>query len=346
LEAYLTELGLEVWEDDAGVKIGGSCNNLLARVAANKEGVPGVFFSAHMDTVETTAGLKIIEREGTLYSDGTTILGADDKAGLAPIIEAVRSVMEDQKPHGDIYLLFSVAEEVGLKGAAAMDMSRVNADFGYVLDTGPPVGTFVNRTAYHDCINYKIIGKPAHAGKHPEDGINAIKVAAEAIAPMRVGRIGPETTNNIGMISGGSAVNVVCPSVELKCEARSTSLEDLDELIRHMDECVEQACTKYGAKLEREYERHYDAYHIDEVEEVVQVAQEAARKLGFSGNLRTTLGGSDANAFNAKGKKSIVVGTGMKDIHTHDEHVSIVDLVDAARLVEEIIGVISAKTEN
>ncbi|MFN7172945.1 MAG: peptidase M20, partial [Fimbriimonadaceae bacterium] len=108
LAGHLTELGLEVWEDEAGDTIGGTCNNVLARLPGNKEGVPGVFFSAHMDTVEPTAGLKIIEREGTLYSDGTTILGADDKAGLAPIIEAVRSVMEDGKPHGDIYLLFSV----------------------------------------------------------------------------------------------------------------------------------------------------------------------------------------------------------------------------------------------
>lgn len=337
VRGYLENLGLEVREDDAGAKIGGNSNNIIAILKGNKPGVPRIFLSAHLDTVEPTAGLIIEERDGVFYSVSDTILGADDKGGMAPAIEAVNALLESGDPHGDVYLLLSVAEEIGLKGAEALEIEDLNLDFGYVLDTGPPVGTFVTKTAYHDKLDVTITGKPAHAGKDPEKGINAIQVAAAAIHGMRLGRIGPETTANIGIIDGGTAVNVVCPFVHLRGEARSTNEAELVAQTDHMIQCFEKAAREWGAEVDIDHERHYDAYGVPANSKVVELAVQASKALGFDPVLRTTLGGSDANVYNTKGVPTIVVATGMDKIHTHDEFISRKDLIDTARLTYEIL---------
>lgn len=334
---YLEGLGLDVHEDEAGSKIGGNANNLIVWLKGNKPGAPKVYLSAHFDTVEPTAGLVIEERDGVFVSASDTILGADDKAGMAPAIEAVHCLMESGEPHGDVCLLLSVAEEIGLQGAAALNIESLGLDFGYVLDTGPPVGSFVTRTATHDKLDIVVRGKPAHAGKDPENGINAIQVAAEAIAGMRIGRIAPETTANLGIIEGGTAVNVVCPSVRIRAEARSTSIADLDAQVAHMIERFESAARAHSTTVEIVHDRHYRSYHVPDDARVVKIAQAASRKLGMSAELRTTLGGSDANVYNAKRVPSIVLATGMEKIHTHDEQVSRSSLVATARLAYEIL---------
>jgi len=335
-KAYLQNVGLEVQEDDAGGKIGGNANNLIATLKGNKPGAPRIYFSAHFDTVEPTAGLQIEERDGVFYSDGTTILGADDKGGMAPAIEVVHTLLENGEPHGDIVLLLSVAEEIGLKGAAALDIESLGLDFGYVIDTGPPVGSFVTRTATHDKLDITVYGKPAHSGKDPEKGINAIQVAADAISKMKVGRVGPETTANLGIIEGGTAVNVVCPEVRIRAEARSTSVAELDAQVNHMIAEFERAATAWSTTVKIVHDRHYVSYQIPDEAPVVQIAQRASRALGFDPVLRTTLGGSDANVYNAKGVPSIVVATGMDKIHTHEEFISRKDLIDTARLLYQI----------
>lgn len=337
VKAHLEEIGLDVYEDDAGAKIGGNANNLIATLRGNKPGAPRVFLSAHFDTVEPTAGLTIEEIDGVFVSTSDTILGADDKGGMAPAIEAVRCLMETGAEHGDVVLLFSCAEEIGLKGADALNIEELNLDFGFVLDTGPPVGTFVTRTATHDKIDITVHGKPAHAGKDPERGINAISVAADAISQIKVGRIGPETTNNLGLIEGGTGVNVVCPFVKIRGEARSTSIEELDKVCGEMIAKFNEVAAKWGTTVDIDHKRHYVSYNIDPESTIVLVAQKAARNLGFSGDLRTTLGGSDANMYNRKGVPSIVVATGMDKIHTHDELISRKDLCDTARLAYELI---------
>lgn len=335
---YLEEVvGLEVHEDGAGVKLGGNANNLIAWLRGSLPNAPKIFLSAHFDTVEPTAGLVIHEEDGLFTSSSDTILGADDKAGMAPAIEAVHALKESGEPHGDVCLLFSVAEEIGLRGAGAMELENLDLDFGYVLDTGPPVGSFVTRTATHDKLDVYIQGKPAHAGKDPENGINAIQVAASAIQRMRLGRIDPETTANLGIIEGGTAVNVVCPFVRIRGEARSTSIESLDEQIRHMIACFEEAGREFGVTIEIDHARHYVSYHLPDDAPVVQVAQQASRSLGLASTLRTTLGGSDANVFNAKGLPSIVMATGMEHIHTHAERVTRADLIKTTELTLAVI---------
>jgi len=334
---YLVKMGLEVQEDNAGEKIKGSANNVIAWLRGNVPGAPKVFLSAHFDTVEPTAGLVVEERDGVFYSASETILGADDKGGMAPAIEAVHALIESGDPHGDVCLLFSCAEEIGLLGADAVDLEDLNLDFGYVLDTGPPVGSFVTRTATHDNLEIEINGKPAHAGKDPENGINAMQVAASAIHGMCLGRIGPETTANLGIIEGGTAVNVVCPSVRIRAEARSTSVDALDAQVGHMIQKFEQAASEWNTTVAIKHHRHYNAYEVANDARVVQVAMAASKKLGLEPALRTTLGGSDANIYNAKGLSCIVLATGMEKIHTHDECISRESLVATARLTYEIL---------
>lgn len=336
-KTYLEGLGLDVVEDQAGAEIGGNANNLIATLKGNQPGAPRIFLSAHFDTVEPTEGLVIEEKDGVFYSASDTILGADDKGGMAPAIEAVHSLIESGELHGDVVLLLSCAEEIGLKGAEALKIQDLNLDFGFVLDTGPPVGTYVTRTATHDKLDITITGKPAHAGKDPEKGINAIQVAADAISKMRIGRIGPETTANLGIIEGGTATNVVCAQVKIRAEARSTDVPELDAQVAHMIGEFERAAREWGATVEIDHVRHYDSYHIPDDAPVVKIALAASKNLGLESALRTTLGGSDANVYNAKGIPTIVVATGMEFIHTHDERIARKDLVLTAELARELI---------
>ncbi len=337
VRSYLEGLGMEVSEDRAGEKIGGEANNLIARLPATQVGGPRIFLSAHFDTVEPTAGLKIREVDGVFSSESETILGADDKAGMAPAIEAVHALIESHEPHCEVLLLLSVAEEIGLKGAAALEIEELDCDFGYVLDTGPPVGSFVNRTASHDKINARIIGKPAHSGKDPEKGISAIEVAAAAISRMKLGRLGPELTANVGILRAGTAVNVVCPRAELFAEARGTDKEELRAQVDHMIGELERAARERGARVEVDYERHYESYFVEETSPVAQVAIAASKSIGLEPTMRTTLGGSDANIYNAKGVPTLVVATGMEHIHTHDESVSRASLVQNAELCLRLV---------
>lgn len=334
---YLNGLGLEVWEDDSGARIGGNANNVFAKLKGTRPEAPKIFLCAHFDTVEPTEGLEIGLEDGVYSSLSDTILGADDKAGMAPAIEAVASLKENGGDYGDVFLVLCVAEEIGLKGAMACESIRdLGVDYGYVFDTGPPVGTFVNRVGSRSDFDARIIGRPAHAGKHPEEGINAIQAAGAALAKMRLGRIDDVTTSNVGLIEGGSAVNVVPANVVLRGEARSFDPEKLQAQLANMESSVREACAERGAKCEISVRNAYRGYHIDEEHPVIANAVESAKNLGFSGALRDTLGGSDANAFNEKGVTTIVCGTGMEKIHTHDEYVSQADLVGLTKLAIEL----------
>ena len=337
VRAELEGMGLEVHEDDASARLGGDGNNLVAWKRGTLPDAPKIFLSAHMDTVEPTPNLQLREEDGVIRTDGKTILGADCKGGLAPAVEAVKALIDSGEPHGDVCLLFSVAEEIGLRGADVLDLDGLDLDYGFVLDTGPPVGTYVTRTATHDKLDVTIKGRPAHAGKDPENGLNALQVAADAIHGMRLGRIGPETTANIGKVEGGTATNVVLAELKIHAEARSTSVEDLDAQVAHMTARFREAAAAWGAEIDVAHHRHYARYHVPDDAPVVRVAQAASRALGLEPTLRTTLGGSDANVYNAKGLPSIVVATGMDKIHTHEELIRVQDLVDTARLALQLI---------
>jgi tripeptide aminopeptidase len=337
VKGFLRGLGLEVREDHAAQQVEGNANNLIATLPANISGVPRIFFSAHLDTVEPNPNVKIIQENGIIRTDGSTILGADDKAGVSAILEAIRIVVENNLPHGQIQLLFTVCEEIGLRGARAMELSLVESDFGFVYDSGPPIGTVVSQTPTHDTLEVRLIGKPAHAGVEPEKGINAIEIAAHAIARMRLGRLDEETTANIGTIHGGHAINIVCPEVHLRAEARSRTMAKVNAQVAHMIECFERAAQERGGRAEIHHERHYEGYQLTEEDMPVRVVHAAARKIGLEPLMRPTGGGADANIFIARGLPCCVVGTAMEKVHTHEEFVQVENLARSVDLTLAII---------
>ncbi|OYT71395.1 MAG: hypothetical protein CFK48_04555, partial [Armatimonadetes bacterium CP1_7O] len=337
VKGFLRGLGLELREDNAAEIVGGDANNLIATLPANITGAPKIFFSAHFDTVEPNPNLKIIVQDGVIKTDGTSILGADDKAGMSAILEAVRIVVENNLPHGQIQLLLTVCEEIGLQGARALDLSLVDSDFGFVYDTGPPVGTVITQTPTHDTMRVRLIGKPAHAGVEPEKGINAIQMAAHAISQMKLGRIDAETTANIGSIHGGQATNVVCPEVVIMAEARSLNPDKVNAQVAHMTQLFEQAAQQFGGQAMIEIDRHYEGYTLTENDLPVQAVRRALHRLGMDAPMRPTGGGSDANVFIARGLPCCVVGTAHQKIHTHEEFVLIDDLAKSVDLTLAII---------
>lgn len=332
----LQHIGLEVVVDDAGKKVGSNTGNVIGRLAGNKQVAP-ILFSCHMDTVSPGEGIKPIIKDDVIYSDGTTILGGDNKAGIAAVIEALRAIKENNLEHGTIEVAFSIAEEGGLFGAKNLDYSKISSKLAFVLDSGGEPGQIIIKGPAQDKIDAKILGKPAHAGVAPEEGISAIQVAAAAIGNMKLLRIDPETTANIGVIRGGEVTNIVCPMVEIKAEARSLNNEKLDQQTAHMVECFKKAAEDFGAKVEIATERMYGAFVIDEKDEIVELVKKACGSIGLKPYTEASGGGSDTNILNGHGIKAVNLGIGERKPHTLEEHLKIEDLVNSAKLVLSII---------
>mgnify|MGYP000241753001 CR=1 FL=1 len=326
LQRALAQLGAQTEIDAAG--------NLLAVLPGPG---PWVALNAHMDTVDTTAGLEPIVAEGCIRSNGRTVLGADDKAGIAVILEAVRSLCESDQPRAALELIFTVREERGLVGAKQFDISRLRSPYCFVFDSSQPVGHFVVQQPSQEKLFVTIRGRRAHAGVAPEQGINAIVAAARALATMPLGRIDAETTANVGVIRGGESTNIVPDLVEVQLEARSHSQEKLARQVQAMLDAFTQACAALGAQLTVEREQSYRAYRLAESEPVVQRALAAARACGFEPALHASGGGSDANIFNERGLPSIVVGLDYREIHSPNEYIPIASLCAATRLAEALI---------
>jgi tripeptide aminopeptidase len=332
----LQNLGFEVTVDDAGEKLGCDTGNVIAKLAGTT-GADPILFSCHMDTVSPGIDIKPIIKDGVIYSDGTTILGGDDKAGIAAIIEAIRVIKEENIAHGDIEVVFSIFEEGGLHGAKNLDYSNLHSKHAFVLDSGGDPGQIIVKGPAQDKLDFVVTGRPAHAGVAPEEGISAIMVASEAISKMTLLRIDSETTANIGRIEGGTVTNIVAPECTVKAEARSLDNEKLKKQSDHMVECFKVAAEKFGATVDAKVERMYSAFSVDENDIIVQNVKAACEKIGLKPFTAPSGGGSDTNIFNANGITAVNLGIGERKPHTLEEHLHIVDLVNASKLVLEII---------
>ncbi|MHB1416205.1 MAG: M20/M25/M40 family metallo-hydrolase [Chloroflexota bacterium] len=324
LMAELSALGLRLANDETGREGAG---NILAVLPGNKKEAPPILLVAHMDTVEPGRGIQPQVEEGVIRSDGTTILGSDNKAAIAAALEAVRYLQEVRPAHGDVELLFTWGEERGLEGSRSFDCTSLRSRVGFVPDADGPIGTVVTRAPYHESVFATFHGRAAHAGVEPEKGISAIVTAGRAIARMPLGRIDAETTANIGRISGGMARNIVPETVDIEGEARSADKEKLERQVGLMREAMELAAEEMGARVQIDAKRNYDGFHVADDEWPVRVAVKAARALGLTPHITGTGGGTDANILNAHGIRTIALGIAGEALHSKQEHIAIADLV-------------------
>ncbi len=281
----------------------------------------------------------MIEKKGIIKTDGTTILGADDKAGIAIMLTIAHELKKPsvRKKLGDVEMLFTPAEEIGLYGVTHLDYSLVTGKMAYVLDSNDPVGHITTSSPSAAKVKAKVHGRTAHAGVEPEKGVNAIVLASNAISKMRLGRLDKETTANIGVISGGRATNIVPELVTAEGECRSFSKAKLDGQVKHMEKCFIDEAKKDGGKAEVEIKKSFVRYDLSENEPVVKAAGNAAEKLKIKFKPVRSGGGSDANVLNQQGISSVVVGLGFKSPHTEHEEIAIKDLELGARYVFSIL---------
>jgi tripeptide aminopeptidase len=344
---WLTEkfkaLGCDVVEDKAGEAVGGNAGNLRVTLKGNTD-ADTLLFSSHMDTVEPARGIVPVVEDGVVRSQGETILGSDDKAGIACILQLAR-LAKDQPdvPRGDLEFSIHICEEIGLLGAKELDTAPFKSKIGYILDDHDPKSVCLGSPGAVR-LDYRIIGKASHAGVEPEKGISAIKVASEAIAKMTYGRIDDETTANIGVINGGTASNVVTEKVEMKAEARSHNADKLDKQIEHMNDCFESTCAawreKTGSDLPRfEVDRgdDYKPVRFTEDDYAVKLALDSGKSLGWEMSTAIGGGGTDGSVLTHKGIPCVVLGVGMQDVHSTNEYIKVADLEDAAKLMAKIV---------
>lgn len=345
LRETLEGLGVAVEEDDAGSKVGGEAGNLLAKFPGTAPGAPPLLLCAHMDTVVPGENVKPVVTGDVIRTDGTTILGGDDKSGLVAILEALRVLRERRIPHGPIDVLFTICEEYGLLGAKHFDAARLRAKTGLVLDVDGVCELVVQAPAANT-LAFTVHGLEAHAGVCPEQGISAIKVAAEAIAAMRLGRVDAETTANLGLIEGGMAVNIVPNRVRLRGETRSLSLAKLEAQTEHMRRCFEEAAARHraragdgehAARVEAKVERDYDRLDLPADAPIVTLMTRAAADLGKPFRTRATGGASDANVLNGRGLQIANLACGMREIHTVHEWIDVKDMVATTELLVETV---------
>src|SRR6185503_16711614 len=345
IKKYCEEMGAEVEIDDAGEKVGGNSGNVIARFPGTIPGAEAIMMSAHMDTVVPGEGVKPIVEGDIIRTDGTTVLGGDDKSGCAVIIETIRCLQEQNIPHTPIEAVFSICEEVGLLGAKNVDVSKLKSKFGIVFDSDDP-GFLFTKGPSANHMQYRIHGLESHAGVAPEDGISAIKIAAEALAGMKLGRIDDQTTANIGEIHGGMATNIIPNLVVLKGEARSHSEDKLNAQTEHMEKCFQDAAAKYEvtvegkttkASVEAHVVREYSSMDVSDSSHVVQLVLQAAARMGLDVKTMASGGGCDANIFNRRGIECANLGTGMRAIHTVKEWLDVKDMYAAAEMTVEIL---------
>lgn len=345
LITILEGMGATIEVDDAGERVGGDVGNLVARFPGTAPDVAPFLLCGHMDTVPPADNVRPVVDGDVIRSDGTTVLGGDDKAGIVAILEAVRLLRERGIAHGPIDVLFTICEELGLLGAKHFDVGRLRARRGLILDCDG-VHELITRAPAANRIHAVVHGLEAHAGLAPEQGISAVQVAAEAIAAMRLGRVDDATTANVGRIEGGLASNIVPNRVVLRAETRSLTLAGLEGQTRHMLDCLERAAARHrvsvagrehAARVEARVERDYEPLTVGDDTRIVRLVRDAAARLAKPFRTRATGAASDANVFAARGLEVANLGCGMRQIHTVNEWVDVNDMVATTELLVETV---------
>jgi tripeptide aminopeptidase len=346
VSGYLRDLALDVEEDDAGSVVGSTIGNLLCRLVPH--GVDGgglpLFLCAHLDTVPPEGDIEPAVEDGVVRNAAGTILGADNKAAVAVMLEAARRVLSEGRHHAGIELLFTPKEEVGLLGAAAFDHTRLRASVGYVYDQAAPIGEVILGAPHAHSLSVRFHGRAAHSGMYPEEGRSAIAAAARAIADFRLGRLDDETSANAGTIEGGTAGNIIPEWCTFTAEARSHDERKLADTVQEMLDAIAFAASVEESEVETQVKKSYSGYRFRRDDRAVALAARALSAAGYQPSYALSGGAADANVFNARGLACVNLANGMAQIHTPEEHITVADLegmvevtlalIEAARDVE------------
>ncbi|MBS5451767.1 MAG: M20/M25/M40 family metallo-hydrolase [Coriobacteriia bacterium] len=322
------------------VHTGSDCGNLFATLPGTGvlAGADPILFITHMDTVQPANGKHAhVHADGTITSMGDTVLGADDLAGIACVMAAVERLQQQGVAHRPVELACMVAEEVGNVGARAFDFSQCKATMAYTLDYSADPHEYAYQAPTILYLTIEVIGRSAHAGFYPEKGINAIKIAAQAIGATQCGRIGDDTTVNIGLISGGRGTNIVPSDVVIRGEVRSYNHEKAVAQAQHVTELFQQAADDFGGRVTVQVSEACHAYCMEQDAPVVRRFERACEALGMQASGAPTFGGSDNNVAVAYGIPGIVMANGMRDAHSTHEHVLPGDLAKVQALVEQLL---------
>ncbi|MDO4315749.1 MAG: M20/M25/M40 family metallo-hydrolase [Oscillospiraceae bacterium] len=332
----LKALGFTVTTDNAGETFGGECGNVLGVLEGQLDG--SLFLCSHMDRVPNGLGIQPVEKDGILYSDGTTILAADDISGVCAILEGLRRALSTGKPLPRLEVYFTVGEEAGLYGAKATDVSIFHSRMGYIFDSPGRVGRFVTAAPGRYQLGAEITGLAAHAGNEPEKGIDAAKIMCDMLSSLKQGRLDPVTTSNFPILSTGTkAPNVVCDFASFSGEARSRDTRTLEEYVAYFEAHCRQVAEEKGAGLKLIKKQGFLPFRIPESDEPVVVAKAACAKLGLSASFEAGGGGMDANIFNARGMATIGVATGYSKNHTKSEQLILEDFYKSGELAQVLI---------
>ncbi|MDR2585390.1 MAG: M20/M25/M40 family metallo-hydrolase [Prevotellaceae bacterium] len=329
---FLTDLGFEPFTDDSAAITGSDTGNVVCKINGGGDFV----VLCHMDTARTTKEVKPVFHDDRITSDGTTILGADDRAGISAVLFALRKAVAEKKAIRPFTLVFTTCEESTLLGSKSLQLDPAIKS-GFVFDTWLPTGGFVNESCGAVALAIDVFGKASHSGVAPEKGINAIQIAVEALAKFSFGRINADTTANIGLIKGGEATNVVPDHVGLEGEVRSKNREMVEQEAQAVRKHFEEAAAKYGGKAQVDIRWDFEPYHISPQEAEYQRVEGVMKRLGLDAKPCLSWGGSDANSLNANGIRAINIGTGAQNPHANEEFILYSDLHNSSHIALELI---------
>ena len=338
--AELRELGAEVTEDSAAGPARAGAGNVIARIPGERDA--WVMFAAHLDTVPHEGSVDVVLDQGVYRSAGDTILGADNKAAVTVLAELAARHSVATPPIG-LELVFTVAEEDGLRGAKELDLHALRSPFGFVLDHASPIGEVITAAPTYKRLTAEFEGTEAHSGIRPEDGRSAIAAAANAISRMELGRLDDETTANVGVITGGTASNVVAGHCRVDGEARSLDDERASKTIGEMVDACTWAASEHECDVDVEVTEMFQGYRLPSKAQSVAIARTALERRGVEPRETATGGGSDANAFNAAGFETVLLANGTEANHTPEERVAAERIVQMYGICEAIVEEAAAR---
>ncbi|MCF8261516.1 MAG: M20/M25/M40 family metallo-hydrolase [Melioribacteraceae bacterium] len=336
LHAKLKELNCSVVIDEAGQSFGGNSGNIIGY----KEGDPNlspIFLCAHMDTIKSTKNIKHSITNGIIETDGNTILGGDDRAGIAVILEVLEILNEEKIKHCPLEIVFTVCEEAGMFGAKFIKKENLKSKFGYVFDCQASPGNYIVEAPGASSFIATFMGKSSHAAVSPELGINAISMAGKGIANLKLGRWGETGMMNIGKIEGGVAINVVPDSVVVEGETRNSDNIKLNEQLEYISKNFSDAADELNGKVIFKVTSKYKGYKFEGEEEFVTAAREAIKTAGLLPKGISYPGGSDANIFNSNGIDALNMGVGFKNAHSLNEKIAENDLYKIAEIALNLV---------